>query len=397
MKLTKRCLFPWSFMQFHAGGMMQPCAVGADTDMGDFIIDYLEKKERENEDDFLNNEGLQKLRKGMLTGDLRPMCQNCFFISNQLQTTQDFEKQLKGYLQSKLPNDIDLESADLTKLYAYDWMAISFTNKCNLSCVYCVQSVLKDTNPYLKAEIPYEYTEELLDMVVSKGITSLSTCVEGEATLYKHWYDVFSTFHKKYPQIQLWMTTNLNRKFSDTEMELLANYAVLDVSIDSLKPELYSKIRCNGRLDLLLENLDKLDVKIKQLGIQGPIITLHMVLSDLTWTEIEDISNFAFARGYGIQLGNYEERINTVAYKTGMLKPIEYLSEEDQNTVRDIIGRVYEKAQKEGRTFIAQGDIFKKVNENVEKIYHRFTDTDNNPIYKEYLKKYPKGTENNHF
>jgi len=150
-------------------------------------------------------------------------------------------------------------------------------------------------------------------------------------------------------------------------------------------------------LDLLLENLDKLDVKIKQLGIQGPIITLHMVLSDLTWTEIEDISNFAFARGYGIQLGNYEERINTVAYKTGMLKPIEYLSEEDQNTVRDIIGRVYEKAQKEGRTFIAQGDIFKKVNENVEKIYHRFTDTDNNPIYKEYLKKYPKGTENNHF
>ena len=119
MKLTKKCLYPWSFMQFHAGGMMQPCAVGADTDMGDFIIDYLEKRP-ENKCDFLNNEGLQKLRKGMLTGDLRPMCQNCFFISNELQTIQEFDKQLKEYLLGRLPNDIDIECVDLTKIYAYD-------------------------------------------------------------------------------------------------------------------------------------------------------------------------------------------------------------------------------------------------------------------------------------
>ena len=397
MKLTKKCLFPWSFMQFHAGGMMQPCAVGADTDMGDFIIDYLEKKERGIECDFLNNEGLQRLRKGMLSGNLRPMCQNCFFFSNELQTTQEFEKQLKEYLHRKLKEEVRLEDIDLTKIYAYDWMAISFTNKCNLSCVYCIQSVLKDSNPYLKAEIPYKYTESLLDLVVSKGISRLTTCVEGEATLYRYWYEVFSTFHKKYPQVQLWMTTNLNRKFSEKEIELLANYSVLDISIDSLKPELFSMLRRNGNLELLLQNLDSIDNKVKELGIPGPTITLHMVISDRTWMEIEEVSEFAFARGYGIQLGNYEERMNTVAYQTGMLKPIETLSSEEQNQVRDIIARVEERALREGRKYIAQGDIFKKVNKNVEQIYHRFTITDHNPVYEEYLKMNPKGTKSNHF
>ena len=42
---------------------MQPCGVGHDTDMGDFIIDYLGKKERGVDYDFLNNIGLQRLRK----------------------------------------------------------------------------------------------------------------------------------------------------------------------------------------------------------------------------------------------------------------------------------------------------------------------------------------------
>lgn len=38
MKLTKNCLLPWTFMQVHTGGMMQPCAVGPDTDLGNFIF-----------------------------------------------------------------------------------------------------------------------------------------------------------------------------------------------------------------------------------------------------------------------------------------------------------------------------------------------------------------------
>lgn len=395
MKLTKCCLFPWSFMQIHGGGMMQPCAVGPDTDLGDFLIDYVEKGSAC--EDFLNNEGLQMLRKGMLTGNLRPMCQNCFFVSNDLVTVEEFQTKLKDYLSSKLGDTVDLEHADLTKVYAYDWMAVSFTNRCNLSCIYCVQSTLKDSNPYFKAEIPYEYAEDILDMMASKGIRRISTCVEGEATLYKEWQSVFSKFHRKYPHIEMFMTTNLNRKFSDEDMELLASYTTLDVSIDSLKPELYSYMRRNGKLELLLENLDKLDAKVKEMGIKGPEVLLHVVVSDKTWTEIEEIAEFAFSRGYGIQLGNYEERSNTIACREHILKSIDQMDEKEQNQARDIIEKVYQKAEENNCTCVIQGDIFSKVDKNVEHNYNRFSVTADNPVYQAFLEKYPKGEAGRHF
>lgn len=397
MKLTKCCFYPWSFMQIHAGGMMQPCAVGPDTDLGDFLIDYIEKKRHGSEEDFLNNYGLQMLREGMLTGNLRPMCRNCFFVSNDLITVEEFKEKLYEYLELRLGSSVDIRNADLKLTYAYSWMAISFTNRCNLSCVYCVQSVMKDTNPYFKAEIPYEYAEDILDMMASKGISRISTCVEGEATLYKYWYEVFSKFHNKYPEIEMFMTTNLNREFSETDMELLASYTMLDVSIDSLDPELYQQLRPNGRLSLLLKNLDKLDDKVNSLGKKGPNILLHMVVSNRTWHEMERIADFAFARGYGIQLGNYEERTNTIAYQTGSLIPIDALSDDEQKQVRDMIDRIRSKANRMGRECVIQGDIFTKVDKNVRHNYNRFSITGNNPVYESFLKTYPNGKEYIHF
>ena len=370
---------------------MQPCAVGGDTDMGDFIIDFLENPD---EEDVFNNIGLQMLREGILTGNLRKMCRDCFFASNELITTEAFEEQLKDFLRQRV--NIDVDKADLTKVYAYDWMAISFTNRCNLSCIYCVQSVHKDTNPFYKMEIPDCYAEKILDYMASKGIFRISTCVEGEATLYKQWCEIFTTFHKKYPYIEMFMTTNLNREFSNDDIELLTNYTQLDISIDSLNPELYADIRRHGKLELLLKNIDKIDRRIKERGIKGPTILLHMVVSDKTWTEIESIAEFAFSRGYGIQLGNYEERENSVAYRDKILQPISAISIEDQNKVAEIIERVKNKANELGIYIVIQGDIANKVNKQVNHNYNRFNPFGQNPFYEAFYKQYPKGEKGKH-
>ena len=378
---------------------MQPCAVGPDTDLGDFFIDYLDKLEDGNVDsDFLNNEGLQMLRKGMMTGNLRPMCQKCFFVSNELITVEEFQEKLKKYLQSRLTGDIDLENADLSKVYAYNWMAISFTNRCNLSCVYCVQSMMKDSNPYFKAEIPFKYAHQILDMMAAKGIDRISTCVEGEATLYHHWQEVFSWFHKRYPHIQMYMTTNLNREYSDADMELLASYTVLDISIDSLNPELYAKMRRNGRLELLLKNLDKLEAKIKEMGIKGPQIILHAVVSSESWREIESLADFALQRGYSMNLGNYEERVNTIAYQEKLLKPIAKMSPQEVIQAKQSLQRVIKKFRNKNVDIVIQGDIFKDVADKADNNYHRFNVTGNNPLYQAFLQQTPAGgTEELHF
>lgn len=391
MKLTKQCFLPWTFMQIHAGGMMQCCAVGPDTDTGDFLLDYSEKKARGEQCDPFNNEGLRAIREGILTGNLRPMCRDCFFAHNVWVTTEEFEKKLKEFLHERKP-ELDLEHSDLREVYAYTWMAISFTNRCNLSCVYCVQSVHKDTNPYFKMDFPYEYAEETLELLASQGVIRFSTCVEGEATLYKHWYELFSKFHERHPEIKLRMTTNLNRKFSDEEIELLCKYRILDISMDTVDPELYSRLRVNGRLELVLENLDKIEQKTRELGIKGPIITLHPVVSDLTWRGLEALADFAFDRGYGLSMGNYEERVNTVAYREKLLKPLAMISEEEQLEARDMIKRIKEKAKRLDIICSIQGELFKRIDGQVEKDYNYFKPYDDNPVFRQFFEQYPKGS-----
>ena len=392
MKLTKFCTYPWTFMQVHAGGMMQCCSVGPDVDLGDFILDYCEKED--NGIDPFNSEGLQLVREGLLTGNLRPMCRDCFFVPNELITTEEMQRRLKEILRGRIEGDLD--QLDLTKVHAYSWMAISFTNRCNLSCIYCVQSVHKDTNPYFKMDFPYEYAEKTLDLFASQGIKKFSTCVEGEATIYRNWYDTFSAFHKKYPDIELWMTTNLNRKYSDDELELLANYTVLDISIDSIDSQVYSELRVNGRLELLLKNLELIEEKVRMLGIEGPSISLHAVVSDKTWRGMEALADFAFSHGYKMNFGNYEERVNTIAAHERLLKPIRQMPIEEQQEAKEMFDRIRNKADQTGNTCVWQGEIFGDIQKHVKAKYNYFDPYDDNPVFNAFVRKYSDGTEQLH-
>ncbi|WP_026526294.1 radical SAM protein [Butyrivibrio sp. VCD2006] len=387
-KLTRFCILPWGFMQVHAGGMMQCCAVSPDIEQGDFLIDYCQKEDK-NEEPF-DSIGLQMMRKGLMTGNLRPMCRNCFFVADERITTTEFEKRLKAYLCSR-NRGIDVDNEDLSKVHAYYWMAISFTNRCNLSCIYCVQSTQKNTNPYYKMEFPYEYARMTLELFAKQGIDKLSTCVEGEATLYPYWYELISEFRRNYPDLYLAMTTNLNRKFSDDEITLLAKYNELDVSIDSMNQGIYAELRRNGKLELLLENVEKIQAKVKELGIKGPSISFHTVLSDRTWQSLEDICEYAFSRGIGVFVGNYEKRSNTLAEKEGLVRPISELSYDVQTQVFDIMQKVKRKAE-ESNTFITfQGDILSKVKKNVEVNYNEFEPYDDREIINRFIEQYHGG------
>ncbi len=185
MKLTKFCIQPWAFFQVHAGGMLQCCAVANDADMGDFIIDHCRKAARGETPDVFNSPAFVRLREGLLTGNLRPMCRRCFFRPDELITTDQLAEKVKKHLRKYLPDGSDVDSLDLAKVSAPSELCISFTNRCNSRCVYCVQSVLGDTNPYFKMDFPEEYAESTLDFFASYKIDQIRSCVEGEPTLYR--------------------------------------------------------------------------------------------------------------------------------------------------------------------------------------------------------------------
>lgn len=398
VKLTKNCLYPWRFLQVHAGGMVQCCAVGNDTDLGDFIIDHCQKAERGEPSDVLNSPGLQALRQGLLTGNLRPMCRKCFFVDDKLVTTDFLRNRLLHYVQERLPAGADAKALDLTRVHAYTEMAISFTNRCNLRCVYCIQSTQAKVNPYFKAEFPEKYAESTLDFFAQQGISQVRSCVEGEPTVYRRWYEVFSGFKKKYPHISLYMTTNLCREYSEQEIELLAMYKRLDVSCDSVDPELYHKLRYPGNVDLVLKNIGRVQEKAKSLGIKGPLISLHAVVSDISWPKLEQLADYAFAHDCIPYLGNYEERANAVAYQKKICRPLTQLPIEEQQAAQECMLRIKKKMQErfaEWGEYI-QGGLLYNLDNNISHNYNRFSPFNDNPLIDRFFAAYPHGTPQAH-
>lgn len=396
IKYTKDCLLPWKYMLIHAGGLMQTCPCASDVEIGDFLLDYIEK--REENPDIFNRKSLQMIREGLLTGNLRKMCQNCAFKSNELITTEELKEAVIRELERLRKDYKYVEGADLTKEYVCETVGVGFSNRCNLRCLYCNQSTCAETNPFYKAEFPHEYAKETLEFLANKGVHIIIPSVEGEITIYKHWYELYSAFLQKHPDIRLRITTNLNREYSDEEIELLAKHEILDISCDSLDPQIYSKIRVNGKLSLLLSNLEKIKRKIKELNIAGPIITIHIVVCNLTWESLEEVSEYAFANGFGLNIGNYEERANAKGYQEGILKPISKMPEEIQKQVAEILNRIKKRAEElqlNGEYFMCHGDIIARVNKQIDKRYHRFVPVDNE-LYQQFYEKDENGTKNVH-
>lgn len=386
MKLTKNCLFPWQFIIIHAGGLMCPCCAMNDADYGDFLLDYINKiKNGQKPDDVFNNAEIQALKKGLLTGNLRPMCQTCSLVTNELITTDELREKLIQYL--KKQGKTISKYQDLTQVYAYERAGIGLTNKCNLRCIYCNQSGLAESNPYFKMDFPAEWFEYSLEILVKSGVTAIETGAFGEATIHPKWYEIFSKFHEKHPEVKLCLTTNLCRKYTDSEILLLAQHTHLRISLDTLDENLFEQLRKNGNLKLILENISRIESMMQKNHIKGGNIAIDSVICNLTWESIPEVSSFAFEHGFSYSANNYEPRPNSTGYQLGLLQPIESMPKKAQAQVREELLKVAEKARKGGFEFSTNGDLFSRTENN----YNRFKPYDNNPVYHHFYQLYPLG------
>ncbi len=187
---------PWFYRGVHAGGMITPCCETHDADYGDYIIDYIYGNSGE---EVFHNEEIIRLKRGLLTGELRPMCQRCSLAPMDFITIEEFENHLreeiiqKGY---ECSNETDLATFNVVNRAGF-----SMTNRCTLRGIYCNQSVLADKNPYFKMDFPKGKMMDCLEMLVEQGVKILETGIFGEVTLHKDWEPTFSLFHKKHPNI----------------------------------------------------------------------------------------------------------------------------------------------------------------------------------------------------
>lgn len=142
-------------------------------------------------------------------------------------------------------------------------LALNFNGKCNLECVMC-HIWQKPNGLYDKIgfwDKLEDYTRDLQEIEL----------LSGEPFLQKDTYRLIDIVSKSNPNCLWTITTNCHWKLTDGIKAALDKIRIrhLIISIDSVVPETYAKIRKKGDLSVVLENFDRILEYEKERIVRG--------------------------------------------------------------------------------------------------------------------------------
>ena len=180
-----------------------------------------------------------------------------------------------------------------------DYLRVSVTERCNFRCQYCMP---EKPFSWVPRENLLSFEELFLFMKVAmdEGVTKIR--ITGGEPLLREGLDTFvKMIHDYKPDIDLALTTN-GYLLPQTAQKLKdAGLKRLNISLDSLKPEVAQKIAQKDVLDQVLKGIDKalevgLGVKINMVPLKG--------IND---NEILDIIDYCKARNIKVRFIEYME------------------------------------------------------------------------------------------
>lgn len=246
-----------------------------------------------------HSERADKIRDAILQGDFS-YCRAdvCPFMMNN--TLPDSPGKAKAELLKPLPEKIQC---------AYDY-------QCNLSCPSCRKTPIVGSE---RADIFFAQMKEQLAPLLNKA-KFLDFGGHGDPFYSKHTMDMMANLKPEREDFALSLQTNglYFTRENWQKIEHLGKYHItVSISIDSLNPVVYSKLRRGGKLELLLKNLEM----IGELRKAGLINDLHavMVVQDLNFMEIPQFIDYCFSHNFDhVQLENL--------YNWGTFNDKEYFS-----------------------------------------------------------------------
>jgi len=180
-----------------------------------------------------------------------------------------------------------------------NYLRVSVTERCNFRCQYCMPEKPFSWVPQENL-LSYEDMFEFIKVSIDEGITKIR--LTGGEPLLRHGLDKFvKMIHDYAPNIDLAITTN-GFLLEDTALALKnAGLKRLNISLDSLKPEVAHQIAQKDVLDKVLKGIQKahdvgLGIKINCVPLKG--------IND---GEIIDLLEFCKDKGYEIRFIEYME------------------------------------------------------------------------------------------
>ncbi|MGC9197067.1 MAG: radical SAM protein [Syntrophobacteraceae bacterium] len=297
--MTKNCIAPWRMLQVNVDGGIRPCCGPVEGDFGN-IDDAL--LDMETFRSVFANGPFSELRQQLLTGNLKEACVTCRIAPIEQITTDTLQRHVVNYLRSR-----GKQISSQTKLcseFCFIACDLGITDKCNCSCIYCfIHSNDKPGDGMKKySDTNQERVFRLASLLSQNGLQVLNIGGLGELTMYSPWKTLCAKLFDNYPNLQITLVSNFGKKFTDADLDVLMRFHRITISCDTVDPELYSHLRCGGRLDVLFENISNLKARMRNSA--GPILIINVTENNLIIDKLFDLAKYASENEIGLQFSN---------------------------------------------------------------------------------------------
>lgn len=152
---------------------------------------------------------------------------------------------------------------------------IDITEVCNLACIHCPHSDFKKSQYYDARYLDPELNTKIVDEVKACGqgrTQYIRYSSEGEPLVHPKGYEMIE-YAVRNSGVYVTLTTNgtiMNER--RTRKLLDAGVHMIDISIDALNADTYSKIRVNGDLEVTRSNVLNLISWVKQSGSPTKVV-----------------------------------------------------------------------------------------------------------------------------
>lgn len=194
-----------------------------------------------------------------------------------------------------------------------DYLRVSVTERCNFRCQYCMPEKPFSWVPKENL-LSFEELFEFIKVAIDEGVKKIR--ITGGEPLLREDLDKFIKMIFDYePSIDLAMTTNAFLLKGAAQKLKDAGLKRINVSIDTLKPEVAETIAKKDVLNNVLEGVEE----ALRVGLKVKVNMVPMV--GLNDNEILDVLEYCKARGMVVRFIEYMENVHAEVDIKGMQSP----------------------------------------------------------------------------
>jgi MoaA/NifB/PqqE/SkfB family radical SAM enzyme len=274
------CHAPFSAINFEQNGNATACCYNRQHVLGTYPQHTIKE--------MWTGKAAKKLREYIRNNDLSGGCKLCAAQLNAKNFSGVHAKLFDAYV-------------DKTKKFEYPKiLEFEISNTCNLECTMC--------SGYYSSSIRKnrEQAEELISPYDDKFVQQLEEFIPhltdarflgGEPFLINIYYDIWERIAQLNPEMTIHITTNgtiLNNKAKQLLEKMRCN---INLSIDSMDPENYARIRKNGKLEKVMENFRYFK---EYTASKNTYLTFAVCPMTDNWKDLPDILEFCNSERVGL-------------------------------------------------------------------------------------------------